>query len=118
MKAKQNEKGFIISIIAVNVVLVIMVIGFGIQNHRLGQYRYQSEYYRTELARADSRKQLFADEIDECFNSVARTNRILSGTAATVSELREQLQEVRKEYENLEDHLLCFYDSLHSDDSE
>ena len=96
--------------------LSVACAGFGIQTYRLGIYRQQSEYYRTELAEATNREQQLAATIDECWRSTERTSEILSQSINSVGELREQIRQVREAYQDLENRLLDCYDRIHNND--
>lgn len=65
--------------------------GFCVQTCRLHASMEQCEYYRTELDAASDRQ----SEIREV---VGRTGEVLSQTANSVAELRDQLQEVENSY--------------------
>lgn len=92
---------------------VISIIGGAILSSRLERTRQQLEYYRTELESAQNREQQLTNEIDECFGNVTRTNEILSQSTNTISDIRKQLSEIRKNYELMEDRMLQFYDNYH-----
>lgn len=66
-----------------------------------------------EYTAATNREQQLTDTVDECFESVRRTEEILSSTSNTIGDLREKLRAVREEYETMADKLLCFYDKYH-----
>lgn len=96
------------------IILLAAMVGTCIQSYRLELYRQQSEYYRTELESAHSRQSELADAVDECFQSVVRTREVLSSTVNTVGDLRNQLREVRAEFENMENRLCDFYDNYNN----
>lgn len=77
-------------------------------------YRQQSEYYRAELERASNQQQLLTATIDKCWESTERTKELLGSSVNTIGELREQLKEVRENYQNMEVLLLDCYDNMHS----
>lgn len=81
------------------------------QAKQLGKYIQRSEYYRGLYETASNREQQLAATVNECFNSVSRTNKLLNEETDTIRGLREKLLKVREEYEIMEDRLLCFYDS-------
>lgn len=83
------------------IILSLGIFGY-IQTRRVGLYRDRCEYYRMELDSATNREQQLADTVDECFESVRRTETILSETSNTVGDLRKKLTAVRTEYENME----------------
>jgi septal ring factor EnvC (AmiA/AmiB activator) len=95
---------------------VLSIIGGAVLQSRLGQARQLAEYYRIELESAENREQQLADTVDKCWESTERTNQILSQSADTIQDIRRQLQEVRENYENMENMLLDSYDSMHSRD--
>lgn len=102
------------------VYFIVSIIGGAILSSRLASTRRELEYYRTELSAAQNREQQLTNEIDECFGNVTRTNEILSQSANTIPEIRKQISEIRKNYEDMEDRLLYFYDNYHrtSDNSD
>lgn len=89
----------------------LSLIGNCIQEHRLGLYRQQSEYYRAKLEIATDREQQLTATVDECFNNVERTGDVLSQSVNTIGELRNQIQAIRENYQIMEDRLLLFYDN-------
>lgn len=93
--------------------LICAVSGLGVQSYRLECARQELEYYRTEFNAAQNREQQLTNEIDECFGNVTRTNEILSQSTNTISDIRKQLSEIRKNYELMEDRMLQFYDNYH-----
>ena len=62
---------------------------------RLASYRQQLVYYRTELADAHNRQSDIAGIVE-------RTGEVLSSTANSVADLRSQITEIRKNYEDME----------------
>lgn len=92
---------------------IISIIGGAILSSRLGLARQELEYYRAEFNAAQNREQQLTNEIDECFRNVTRTSEILSQSTNTISDIRKQLSEIRKNYEDMEDRLLYFYDNYH-----
>ena len=102
--------------IILSVCLFLSLCGNCIQEYRLGIYRQQSEYYRNELSEASNREQQLAATVDECWRSTERTSEILSQSINSVTELREQIRQVREAYQDLENRLLDCYDRLHNND--
>lgn len=100
------------------VCLFLSLFGNCIQEYRLGIYRQQSDYYRTELESATNREQQLAATIDECWRSTERTSEILSHSINSVAELREQIRQVREAYQDLENRLLDCYDRLYNNDND
>lgn len=92
---------------------IISIVGGTILQSRLERTRQELEYYRTEFNSAKNREQQLTNEIDECFGNVTRTNEILSQSTNTISDIRKQLSEIRKNYELMEDRMLQFYDNYH-----
>ena len=90
---------------------IFSLIGNCFQEHRVGIYRQQFEYYRAKLEAATNREQQLTATVDECFNNVARTGEVLSQSVSTIGELRKQIQTVRENYQIMEDRLLQFYDN-------
>lgn len=95
------------------VYFIVSIVGGAVLQHKLANTRQQLEYYRTELESAQNREQQLTNEIDECFGNVTRTNEILSQSTNTISDIRKQLSEIRKNYELIEDRMLQFYDNYH-----
>jgi len=93
------------------VVLLLLLGGACIQTYRLEQTRQQLEFYRVELESAQNREQLLTNTIDDCFNRTRKTGEVLSCTISSFQDLRKQLQEVRSNYEQMENRLLDFYDT-------
>ena len=110
---KKNNSLFIIILCC----LELSLFGNCIQERRLGIYRQQSEYYRTEFEAASNREQQLAATIDECWRSTERTGEILSQSINSVAELRKQMHQVRENYEAMENMLLGSYDRLHNNDN-
>lgn len=100
------------------VCLFLSLCGNCIQEHRLGIYRQQSEYYRTEFESATNREQQLAATVDECWRSTERTSEILSQSINSVAELREQIRQVREAYQDLQNRLIDCYDRLHNNDDD
>ena len=83
----------IIRFIAV-IYFVASVICGAVLYNRLASYRQQLVFYRTELADAHNRQSDIA-------NIVERTEEVLSSTTNSVADLRIQIAEVRKSYEDM-----------------
>lgn len=66
--------------------------------HRLGETRRQLEYIRVELERS-------TDNYKSITDSVRRTSEILSESGNTVQDIRRQLYEVRKVFEDMENYI-------------
>ncbi len=73
-----------------------------IQFDRLDSYREEYNSLRTEYESLKNREQQLNDTIAGCRESVERTNEILSESATTIGELRNQLIYVRECYEEME----------------
>lgn len=69
--------------------------------HRLEQNRQQLEYVRMELERHENNYKSITD-------SVRRTAEILNESVDSVRELRKQISEVRKVFEDMEDYISGF----------
>ena len=95
------------------VYFIVSIVGGAVLQHKLASTRQQLEYYRTEFSAAQNREQQLTNEIDECFGNVTRTNEILSQSTNTISDIRKQLSEIRKNYELIEDRMHKFYDDIH-----
>ena len=75
--------------------LSVSLICNAIFQHRLEQTRQQLEYVRMELSRS-------RDNYKSITESVGRTAEILSKSATTVQDLREQISAIRENYEAME----------------
>lgn len=71
-----------------------------------------------EYTAATNREQQLTDAVDGCFESVRRTEEILSSTSNTVGDLRKKLAEVRKEYETMAERLSSVRGTIDSGDTE
>lgn len=98
------EKVCYIVIAALCVLLSIALAGFGIQTRRLDRRMAELGQLRGELEAAYDRE----SDIRE---TVGRAGAILGESAGTVSELREQLKEIEKSYDDLVRLLARAYDS-------
>lgn len=81
-------------------VVLILLAGCVIQTHRLECYRDQCEQYRIQLEAATNRER-------DIESSIQRAGAILGQSINSIGELREQIKEVRKCYEEMENWLLC-----------
>ena len=95
------------------VYFIVSIIGGAVFSCRLDRTRQELEYYRTELESATSRQQDALNTIDECYRTVERGSEILGQSTNTISDIRKQLSEIRKNYELMEDRMLQFYDNYH-----
>lgn len=79
----------------VTVAFLLFWVAFGgVQTYRLHTYMEQCEHYRIELEAASNRQ-------SEIRDVVGRTGEVLSSTANTVAEIRNQLQAVESSYNYL-----------------
>ena len=83
--------------------------GYCIQTNRLASTRQELELCRTELTAARNRQQDAINTVDECYRNATRAGEILGESVNTVHELREQISEIRENYEAMENRLLQFY---------
>lgn len=84
---------------------------FAIQTYRLGSTRQQLAEVRAELQLATNRQ----SEIKEL---VGRAGEILNQSSVTIKDVREQIREIRKNYEVMESLLLNYNsNNVDSDDS-
>lgn len=73
-----------------------------IQYDRLDSYREEYNNLRTQYESLKNREQQLNDTIAGCRESVERTNEILSESANTIGELRNQFNYIRECYEEME----------------
>lgn len=66
--------------------------------HRLGETRRQLEYVRVELDRSKDNYKSIAD-------SVRRTSELLSESGTTIQDIRRQMREIRKVFEDMENYI-------------
>lgn len=100
--------------IVATIYFIISIVGGAILLYRLGLTRQQLDYIRTELELSQNRQQEAFDTIDECYRNVERASEILGQSINTVSDIRNQISEIRKNYETMENRLLQFYDNNNS----
>lgn len=100
---------YIITILTV-LLLAFLCVGFSVQTYRLGKTRSELELVRTELAEARDRQQFFTDTIRSCIETTARGSEILGQSTATIADIRKQVEEVRNNYQDLENRLRNLYD--------
>lgn len=93
MDGTHNEKTIICIII--NIFIFGLIAFSGIQTHRLAVFRQQLDNYRTELEAAHDRQ-------SELREIISKTGTVLCETANTVSDIRRQITEIRKNYEDME----------------
>lgn len=74
-----------------------------VQYNRLDSYREEYNNIRTQYESLKARERQLNDTIAGCRESVERTNEILGESATTIGELRNQINYVRKCYEEMED---------------
>ena len=103
--------------IVIGIILVFLCAGIGLQAYKLGQLRKECERYRIELQSAENRQRDLTDTIDRCFDIAKRSDRIYGSTATTIGELKIQLREARKIYEDMEKLLYSFYNDSSSDNN-
>ena len=101
----------------IGIILVFLCTGIGLQAYKLGQLRKECERYRIELQSAENRQQDLTDTIDRCVDITKRADRIYGSTATTIGELKIQLREARKIYEDMEKLLYSFYNDSGSNNN-
>ena len=101
----------------ISVILVLLCATIGLQAHKLGQLRAECEQYRIELQSAENRQRDLTDTINRCIDINNRAAELYSSTATTIGELKSQLREARKIYEDMEKLLYSFYNNSDSDNS-
>lgn len=97
-------------IIALSVALAFSLTGNYIQETRLEQTRYELGQIRVEYQSAANREQQLEMAINECQYIAGRTDEILGESTDTLQGIREQISEIRKSYEAMED----IINSVHS----
>lgn len=102
----ENIKNYILTFF-----LVISIICGGILFYRLGYYRKQCEQYRVELSEAENRQQELTATIRQCVEISKRADGIYSSTTTSIRQLKEQLKEARKVYEDMAELLYNFSDN-------
>lgn len=105
--------------IYIGLLLIIIVLGTGysVQTHRLGCSRQELELYRDRLEQSTNKQQILATTVHDITDTLGRTSDLLSGTASTVAGLREQLLEIKKNYDEMESILWYYYDNTGSNDN-
>lgn len=96
MKDEKICVGVIISL------LFIFCTSHIVQYNRLDSYREEYNNLRTEYESLKARERQLNDTIGECRGAVERTNEILGESATTIGDLRNQINYVRKCYEEME----------------
>lgn len=97
-------------IIALSVALAFSLTGNYIQETRLERTERELGQIRMEYQSATNRERQLEMAINECQYIVGRTDEILGESADTLQRIREQISEIRKSYEAMED----IIDSVHS----
>lgn len=97
-------------IIALSVALAFSLAGNYIQETRLERTERELGQVRLEYQSAENRERQLEMAINECQYIAGRTDEILSESADTIQGIREQISEIRKSYEAMED----IIDSVHS----
>lgn len=98
------------AIIALSVALAFSLAGNYIQETRLERTEQELGQVRMEYQSAANRERQLEMAINECQYIAGRTDEILSESADTIQGIREQISEIRKSYEAMED----IIDSVHS----
>lgn len=93
--SKINEKVCFYCLVICFFILIFSILGNCFQQYKLGKYRSECEQYRLELQEATER---YAD----ITNTIRRANEEISFGSNSIQELREQIFEVRKFIEELE----------------
>lgn len=105
-----------IAIIAGYIVLIaVSITGFSIQKCRLERYRSECNVYRERLEAAVNRERELKSTVEFCYESIERTDAVLGSATTTIKDLRSQLAEVRKVYEEMAARL---YNCINSSTSE
>lgn len=97
-------------IVALSAALAFSIAGNYVQETRLERTERELGQVRMEYQSAANRERQLEMAINECQYIAGRTDEILSESADTIQGIREQISEIRKSYEALED----IIDSVHS----
>lgn len=97
-------------IIALCVALAFSLAGNYIQETRLERTECKLRQVTVEYQSAANRERQLEMAINECQYIAGRTDEILSESADTIQGIREQISEIRKSYEAMEEVI----DSVHS----
>ena len=100
--------------ITVILMLSILLLGAGIQSGRafyykraVSKYRAELEQVRGQLESAENRESAIEAITNEAIQYVDRADQLYSQSITTVGELREQINQVRKYTEGLENYIYC-----------
>jgi len=91
--------------IIISVLLVIIIGlcgGITVQQYKLGSLRCQFELTRNRLEYAQDQQRLYEQTIGDLRTSVGRTNQILSKSTTTIQGIREQISQIKQQYEQME----------------
>lgn len=89
--------------------LAFLCVGFSVQTYRLEKARSELELVRAELAEARDRQQFVTDTIRSCIETTDRGSEILGQSTATIADIRKQVEEIRNNYQDLENRLCNLY---------
>ena len=79
-----------------------LLAGLSVQSYRLDSYRKQCYEYRIELESARNRQSEITTSVNECIELSNRAAELLSQSSTSISQLKQQLSEARKIYEDME----------------
>lgn len=94
----------VISII-ISAIVLLLLCGYCIQTYKLGQARNELELTRNQLSAANDKQSEIRDGLSKCIQSVRETETILSQSATTIGEIREQIRAIRENYQYMEEQL-------------
>ena len=93
--SKISEKVCFYCFITCILLLFFSILGNCFQQYRLGKYRSECEQYRLELQKATER-------YDDITDTIRRANQEISVGSTSIQELRGQILEIRRVFEELE----------------
>ena len=86
----------------VAITLLASVVLAGIQTYRVSTLSKSVDRYRSDLANARRANDRYADAYQEATETNTELGECLSEHVSTLSQLREQLQAVRRQYEKMQ----------------
>ena len=103
-----NEKSFLYIIVFLGIVTIASLCGNIFQQGCIQRTRFELDTVRNELATARNREQLTKELVENVEGSVERTSDILSESKDTVAGIRECINKIRKEYEEMANALYSY----------
>ena len=103
-----NEKTFLYVIVFLGIVTIASLCGNIFQQGCIQRTRFELDTVRNELATARERERFAKELVENVAGSVERTSNILSESKDTVAGIRECINKIRKEYEEMANALLRY----------